>query len=745
MKYLFFSLLICFTFSAEAQKIPWPKNIVLSDSSSLKRLTVAAEELIPLYKEKDRGTYLENLFRLYLAADMYPEAIAALDSEQVVYNDAGVVGIQFRSYAVAKQAQKSNGISFSLLYADTLSAMYNRLPEVGKSMTAGFFNGDTVVLRQTLETKLANVSGKDSLTAPEALSILRTYNSWNVFRQIKKPAAAFLAAEDLRKYIIDDSVLIKMKDGAQLSAVIVRNRAATTPQPVVICYNIYAGDVDVIRAKTAAASGYTGIVINTRGKKRSPQIIEPFEHDASDIYEAIDWISKQPWCNGKIGMYGGSYLGFSQWSAVKKMHRALKTIVPQVSVGPGIDYPAHNGVFMTYMLRWIRYVTNTKLTDQAGFNDEEKWSRLYDKWYKSGASFRSLDTLEGKPNVLFKRWLAHPSYDDYWKAMVPYGKEFANINIPILTTTGYYDDDQRGAFYYFMEHQKQNPKANDYMLIGPWDHGGSQSIAAAQLRGYTIDQVANISINETVFQWFDHILKDSAMPARLKDHINYEVSNGNEWRSAPSLKAMSNDSLVLYLSSVTTKDGYRLANSKPAKAASVFQEIRFTDREDINPEDAAIKDSVLPKDERIKFISAPLEKDMIMNGCFETLIRAVINKRDLDMNVDLYELLPDGKYFFLSHFIGRASYMENREKRNLLEPGKPVEINCRNSYYTSAKLHKGSRIVALVGINKNAYWQVNYGSGKDVSDETLSTDGKIPLEIEWMNSSRIVIPTLSKL
>jgi predicted acyl esterase len=68
------------------------------------------------------------------------------------------------------------------------------------------------------------------------------------------------------------------------------------------------------------------------------------------------------------------------------------------------------------------------------------------KWYKSGKSFRSLDTISGKPSKTFQRWLDHPGYDKYWQKMVPYKDEFANINIPILTTTGYYDDDQIGAY-----------------------------------------------------------------------------------------------------------------------------------------------------------------------------------------------------------------------------------------------------------------------------------------------------------
>ncbi len=81
-------------------------------------------------------------------------------------------------------------------------------------------------------------------------------------------------------------------------------------------------------------------------------------------------------------MIGGSYLGFGQWAATKKLHPALKTIVPQVAVGIGIDYPMNNNVFMSYMLQWARYVTNNKFTDEAEFKNYEKWIALYKAWYK---------------------------------------------------------------------------------------------------------------------------------------------------------------------------------------------------------------------------------------------------------------------------------------------------------------------------------------------------------------------------
>jgi hypothetical protein len=74
-------------------------------------------------------------------------------------------------------------------------------------------------------------------------------------------------------------------------------------------------------------------------------------------------------------------------------------------------------------------------------------------------------------------------------------------------------------------------------------------------------------------------------------------------------------------------------------------------------------------------------------------------------------------------------------------PGKPVVINMNDNFLTSRQLQKGSRIVVVLGVNKNPDWQINYGSGKDVSDETMA-DAAIPMQIKWYNSSVIRIPVL---
>ena len=92
-----------------------------------------------------------------------------------------------------------------------------------------------------------------------------------------------------------------------------------------------------------------------------------------------------------------------------------------------------------------------------------------------------------------QRWLMHPAYDKYWQDMVPYKNDFARVNIPVLTITGYYDDGQISALQYLKQHMALGRKPEHYLVIGPYDHLGTHwSKKPEVLRDYAIDPVAQI-------------------------------------------------------------------------------------------------------------------------------------------------------------------------------------------------------------------------------------------------------------
>lgn len=541
-------------------------------------------------------------------------------------------------------------------------------------------------------------------------------------------------------YIIQDSILIQTKDGAWVSAWAMRKRNVKEQLNTILQFTIYARQTDIRKIKEAADKGYAGVMAYTRGKRYSPGETVPYEYDGRDVYDVIEWITQQPWSNKKVGMYGGSYNGFTQWASTKKLHPALKTIVPSASVAPGLDVPMTNNVSMSFIFPWIYYVSNNKFLDEKDYQGPH-WNELYEKWFQQGRTYRSLDTLLGRPNKVFHRWLDHSVYDTFWQSMIPYKEEFTKINIPILSTTGYYDGGQIGEMHYYRELFKYNPNAEHYLLIGPYGHFGSQGFPDSVYNGYRIDDAARVPIHDIIYQWFDYIFKGAPKPAILKDKINYQVMGTNEWKHSPSLNKMANDSLVFYLTDKAPGNKYGLTTKKPSANSFLHQRIDFGNRNSRNSYyyfNQVIYDKLFPNN-GLLLLSDPLKQETELSGNFTGVLKAVINKKDMDFSVALFELMPDGRYFLLSYFMGRASYAKDIMHRNLLVPGKKETIPFTNSYMTSRKLARGSRIAIILNINKSAFEQINYGTGGDVNKETIK-DAGVPLNIKWFGDSYIKLP-----
>jgi putative CocE/NonD family hydrolase len=441
-------------------------------------------------------------------------------------------------------------------------------------------------------------------------------------------------------------------------------------------------------------------------------------------------------------MYSGSYNGFTQWAAVRKLPPALKTIVPSRASNPGNGLPMENNVFLFVNYAWTFYTTNNKYLDNEIYSDRNRWSGLNQKWYESGLSYRKIDALDGTPNKWFQVWLQHPSYDQYWQRLVPYKNEFAGINIPVLTITGYYDDAQQSALWYLREHYKYKPNAEHYLVIGPYDHfSADRSRRDPVLRAYTLDAAAQVDMPELVFQWMDYVLRGAKKPDLLKDKINYEVMGANEWKHAPSLEKMSNETLTLYLTDVKLGDKYQMAKTRPARYGFLEQAVDFADRKITNNDSYPFP--IVGKKPDLSngfaFISDPFDEPVEISGLFSGEIKALINKKDMDIGLALYEVMPNGELFHLSYFTGRASYARDMSVRHLLTPGKVESIPFDRTRLVSRRLSKGSRLLLTLNVNKNAFAQINYGTGKDVSDEDIN-DAKVPLQIKWRTDSFVRIP-----
>src|SRR5262249_10678199 len=161
----------------------------------------------------------------------------------------------------------------------------------------------------------------------------------------------------------EKGVKIKMRDSVELVADIVRP-ADDGKYPVILERTPYGREIlSQLGGEWWAKRGYVHIVQDVRGRNQSDGEWRPFVHERKDGYDTIDWIVKQPWSDGKIGMIGGSYVGWVQWAAAVEQHPALKCIVPQVSPpDPFFNFPIDHGVPMLFgALWWSNFVKEKKV------------------------------------------------------------------------------------------------------------------------------------------------------------------------------------------------------------------------------------------------------------------------------------------------------------------------------------------------------------------------------------------------
>jgi len=541
-----------------------------------------------------------------------------------------------------------------------------------------------------------------------------------------------------------EDVLIE-HEGVTLSATMVL--PDPRPQgriPTILVFDIYTNP-EVLKSQAAefAARGYAGIVADVRGKRLSPDKPVPYEHDAVDTHAVLDWIVKQPWSDGKVGMVGGSYSGFTAWAATKRPHPALKGIAVSAAAIPGQGLPMYNNVFLNANYPWAFVVTNNKLLDEALYTDNQRWGTLSRNWFVSGRPFREIDAVDGTPNPLLQRWLAHPAYDKYWQSMVPYKNDFARIRIPVLSITGYYDDAQISVLQYFNQHMQFGRNPEHYLVIGPYDHLGTHARHKTEdLRGYPIDPVAQIDSQELKLQFMDYVLRGKPKPALLSNTINYEVMGANVWRHAQSFGSIHGGvPMRLYFSAQKSEGLNSLVNRQPPSDSVVVHEVDLADRvkyHNFHARPMSIIEGPLSYVTESIFLSEPFEAPTVISGSFTGELTIVINKKDFDLGVAVYEAMPGGKLFYLGNALHRASYAEDPTRRKLLSPGKPEKVTFETTM-VSRQMQPGSRLLVLVDASKNPMAQVNYGTGKDVSDESVSDAGD-PLKIEIRSGSFFEVP-----
>jgi putative CocE/NonD family hydrolase len=528
-------------------------------------------------------------------------------------------------------------------------------------------------------------------------------------------------------------VKIAMRDGVHLNATLYLPKNLPKPRPAIFCFTPYTIDREYPEAFSLAQHGYPVLAVDVRGRGNSEGEFAPFFHDPDDGHDIVEWIAKQPYCNGKVGSRGISYVGFTQWATVRGNPQHLATIVPSAPCWVGLDYPLRHNIFYTFLAPWLVFTWGH--ANQTNVEaDEVNWAKKQLKFMESGLPFKEMDTFFGIESKPFREWMQHPHQEAYYDRANPTPEQLANLKIPVLSLTGMYDGDQPGTLEFHRQHLKHaGGNAQHYLVIGPWDHPRVRN-PAAEFLGLKVGPDSVVDMKKLHRDWYAWTMEDGPKPEFLKKKVAYYVMVADKWRYADSLEEVTAREETLYLQSTANpKDVFlsgALVSTRPAGPAK--PDLYLYDPRDLsiprletklttayyNLSDQSLELS--PAGSKLIYHSAPFERDTEVSGFFKFTAWIGIDQPDTDFNVSIYDIGIDGSSIYLTEQNFRARYREGLRVEKLISTKEPLRYVFDQFFHVSRLIQMNHRLRLVVRPNHTIKWEKNYNSGKPVADETMA-------------------------
>lgn len=527
-------------------------------------------------------------------------------------------------------------------------------------------------------------------------------------------------------------VRIPLRDGICLHAILYLPKKNPTPAPAIFTLTPYIGQKYHDEALYFAAHGYPFLAVDVRGRGNSEGVFRPFINEAKDGFDVVAWLARQPYCNGKVAMWGGSYMAYDQWTTATEFPPHLATIVPVAPPYIGIDVPIRNGISPTYTMQWLTAVSGrTSQTDLLS-GQGLFWGNRFREWLESGTPFKELDTFLGNPSPVFQEWVAHPQQDDYWDRCNPTAAQYAKLSIPILTITGIYDGDQPGALMHYREHLRNALPANrarHYLVIGPWEHGGMRT-PQGQCGGLKTGSASRIDFRELHRQWYAWTMQGGPKPEFLQKNVAYYILGAEKWRYADTLEAVTSEVRLLFLHS--TENPVDVFHSGSLRAEP--QERGEPDHYVYDPRDVGLAalestvdiESVIDQrlihaavGQQLLYHGAPFEQDIEVSGFFRLSAWLAIDQPDTDFRASIWDVDIDGSAVLLSADWIRARYRQSPRVATPVATKEPLRYDFERFTFVSRLIRRGHRLRLVIGPINSIYSEKNYNSGGVVAEESM--------------------------
>jgi putative CocE/NonD family hydrolase len=556
-------------------------------------------------------------------------------------------------------------------------------------------------------------------------------------------SGALLAQEAQPSIVFEQDVMVPMRDGTKLAANIFRPKGEGR-FPVILMRTPYGKpDEKWGDAKRYIPAGYAMVVQDCRGRGKSEGVWDPFRYDAEDGFDTQEWVGKQDWCNGEIGTSGGSYVGWTQWSAAPSASRHLKAMVPVVPFGNSYDLAYSGGAFqLALLMGWGSGVGGVALSP-------DKLQNAYR--YLPLCTFG--DQFEKKVTYL-NDWIRHPDYDDYWKQRgMDY--RYAEVTVPALNIGGWYDIFSKTTIELVNEvraaSRDRAVRRNQFVVIGPWTHG----VGTSKVGELDFGPDAALNLGDLQFKWFEYWLKGHETGVQDWPACYLFIMGENRWRGENEWPLKRTQFTSYYLHGA----GHANSVSGDGTLGTASPDEEKPDNFTYDPNDPVpsvggnnlVGASAGPCDQAkvearqdvLVYSTPPLESDAEITGPVKLVLWATSDARDTDFTAKLVDVHPEGKAYNLCDGILRARYRHGRAKPELLEPGKAEQFEI-DLWVTANLFRRGHRIRVEVSSSNFPRFDRNPNTGHPFGVDAELASAKQTIFHDRAHPSHLLLPVIPR-
>jgi putative CocE/NonD family hydrolase len=566
-----------------------------------------------------------------------------------------------------------------------------------------------------------------------------------------------------------DDVPATMRDGTVLRADVYRPRISD-PVPVILMRTQYG--------KSGAQSGdryqppdwfashcYLVVVQDIRGQGASAGTFSEFTHDQTDGYDSVEWAAALPGSNGKVGMYGSSYVGATQWLAAVTAPPHLVTIVPANTASDYYDgWTYEGGEFrLAFVLPWAMESIaktaainrNDRATDHelaAAASDPTRWLDF--------RPFKDLPPMQpDNPTVApwYFDWIRHSTRDDFWRQF-SIRDRYPSVTVPVLHFEGWYDAFLAGGVENFagmVAHgANESARNNQRLVIGPWDHvdwGRPDSEPAPMLKA--IGAVANSPINELMLDWYDHFLKGKDNDVAGAPRVDYFLMGANVWKTATSWPLSQTHPTTYYLSGPGGADREgQLGDAPPAAdPPDVYTyDPRFPAPSlgghsccgaQSGPQGPYDQTPVEQRSDVLVYTTAPLPHDTEVTGSTTVNLWAESSAPDTDFTAKLAVVKPDGEVVNLNNGILRTSFRDSLSNPTVVPPNQPIAYQIQ-IWPTSYEYRAGDRIRLEISSSDYPQFAPNPNTGELFGQSAATVTATQTILHDAAHPSSVTLPVI---